>query len=214
MENYRKIISPKNPNIILRVIPGHFVTRYSHINYYVDMTGMKSRQSEANAVAEEISTYYASSAIVDTIVCLDGCEVIGAYLSEKLTAAGTISMNAHKTIYIMAGPEYSIDGQMIFRENVRSLIKNKHVLVLLASATTGRTLQRVVNTIKYYGGTVTGISAIFSITDEVDGIPVTHIFNQHDLPDYESYSHGECKLCQSGTPVDAMVNSFGYSRVS
>ena len=130
MENYRKIISPKNPNIILRVIPGHFVTRYSHINYYVDMTGMKSRQSEANAVAEEISTYYASSAIVDTIVCLDGCEVIGAYLSEKLTAAGTISKNAHKTIYIMSGPEFSIDGIHMWPDAYEIVFQNMKEYIL------------------------------------------------------------------------------------
>lgn len=46
-----KIYSNVNKNAIIRVIPGHFATTHSHINYYVDMTIMKSRKSEAEAAA-------------------------------------------------------------------------------------------------------------------------------------------------------------------
>ena len=43
LENrYTKIHSKVNPDAIIRVVPGHFATTHSHINYYVDMTIMKS----------------------------------------------------------------------------------------------------------------------------------------------------------------------------
>ena len=52
MENkVMKFYSKAGNNIILRAIPGHFATSHSHINYYVDMTGLKTRRSEACAVA-------------------------------------------------------------------------------------------------------------------------------------------------------------------
>ncbi len=55
MQDVIKIESKVHPNVILRVIPGHFATPNSHVNYYLDMTALKARQSEASAVAVELS---------------------------------------------------------------------------------------------------------------------------------------------------------------
>jgi len=85
MEEYRKIEAKHHPDIKLRVIPGHFATANSHINYFIDMSLMKYRQSEANSIAKAISEKYVASTMVDTILCMDGCEVIGAYLANYLT---------------------------------------------------------------------------------------------------------------------------------
>ena len=153
MQTYTKMRSRKFPDVIMKVIPGHFVTPNSHINYYIDMTTMKTRQSEAKAAARAMASTYAATTIVDTIVCMDGMEVIGAYLADELTQAGIMSMNAHKTIYVYS-PEFDNRGQMIFRENSEMMIKGKHVLLLLASATTGQTILRAGESIDYYGGTV------------------------------------------------------------
>ncbi|MCR5526074.1 MAG: phosphoribosyltransferase [Lachnospiraceae bacterium] len=213
MENVIKISNERYPNIILRVLKGHFVTPNSHVNYYIDMAAMKARQSEANAVAEAIAEQYSSTTIVDTILCLDGCEVIGAYLAEYLAKEGILSMNAHKSIYITV-PEFTATGQMIFRENTKSMIKDKHVLLLLASATTGKTLAGAIDTIRYYGGKITGVSAIFSAANSVSGIPIFHLFDTSDIPDYIAYDSNNCKLCQAGKKIDAICNSFGYSTIN
>jgi orotate phosphoribosyltransferase len=70
MESYRKITSKKYSNIVLRVIPGHFVTANSHINYYIDMSLMKARRSEADAVASAFADQYIATTVVDTIFVL------------------------------------------------------------------------------------------------------------------------------------------------
>ena len=137
MQSYTKMRSTRYNDVIMKVIPGHFVTPNSHINYYIDMTTMKTRQNEAKAAARAMSEDYVASTVVDTIVCMDGMEVIGAYMAEELTKAGIMSMNAHKTIYIMS-PEYDLAGQMIVRENNQMMVRGKHCLLLLASATTVR----------------------------------------------------------------------------
>ena len=41
-------------NVALKIAPGHFATNHSHINYYIDVTTMKTRLSEAQAVAKEL----------------------------------------------------------------------------------------------------------------------------------------------------------------
>ncbi|MBQ6824313.1 MAG: orotate phosphoribosyltransferase, partial [Clostridia bacterium] len=89
----------KRKNLYLRVVRGHFATASRHSNYFIDVAAQKTRLSEAKAVAEELRSYFYSTTVVDTILCLDGTEVIGTCLADQLTKADFINMNAHKTIY-------------------------------------------------------------------------------------------------------------------
>ena len=121
MQEAIKIRSKKHPDVVLHTIPGHFVTPNSHVNYFLDMTTLKSRLSEASAAARALGEHISPTTIVDTIVCIEGCEIIGALLAEELTKAGVYSMNSHKTIYIVT-PEYVNSGQLIIRENMLPMI--------------------------------------------------------------------------------------------
>ena len=207
-----KIPSEVNSNVALRVIPGHFATTHSHINYYVDMTYLKSRKSEAEGAAKILSRFYETNTYIDTIVCMDGCEIIGAYLADELSSHGIMSVNAHKTMYIVS-PEVHTGGQLIFRDNMQSMIENKHVLLVLATATTGITVKRAVECIRYYGGIMEGAAALFSATDMIDGIKISSLFTPKDLPNYITYHATECPMCRDKIRLDAIVNSYGYSRV-
>ncbi len=206
-----KVYAKADPAVSLKVIPGHFATNHSHINYYIDLTTLKARQNEAQAAARLLA-YYSNYSIVDTIVCLDGCEVIGAYLAEELTKAGVRSINEHKTIYI-ATPEYHTGGQLIFRDNMQMMVRDKNILLLLATATTGKTLNQSIECIEYYGGKISAINAIFSAVDEVEGQPVNAVFHKDDIPDYQSCAMHDCPLCKEGRRIDALVNSFGCSKL-
>ena len=207
-----KISARGDKKIQLKVIPGHFATPQSHITHYLDLTTMRSRSSEALRVAEALAANYETSIPVDTIICMSGLEVVGAYLAETLTRAGVYSMNSHQTIYITA-PEYNNSGQIIFRDNIQPMIQGKHVIVLMASVTTGITIRKSMECISYYGGMLVGISAIFSAVDEVEGQPVNAVFHKDDIPDYQSCAMHDCPLCKEGRRIDALVNSFGYSKL-
>ena len=205
-------IRTKNPNLFLRVSPGHFATNHSHINYYIDVTTQKTRLSEAKAGAEELLRHYSHSTVVDTILCLDGTQVIGTCLAEKLTEANFVSVNAHQTIYVLT-PEHTTGSQIIFRDSLLSAVAGKHVLILAASVTTGYTAKSAIEAIKYYGGEVAGIASIFATADNVLGYPVRSVFNPNDLSDYETYPSHDCPMCRAGARIDALVNSFGYSKL-
>lgn len=211
-ENAIKVYSQYNNILSVKIIPGHFATNHSHINYYMDMTTLKTRQSMALAAAKSIVHEYVNSTVVDTIVCMDGTEVIGAYLAEELTAAGFMSMNSHKTIYVVS-PEINSVGQMVFRDNLQPMIRNKHVLLLLATATTGRTIEQALECIDYYGGTVAGVSSLFSNADEINGREIHSIFKKSDFPEYQTFPHTECPYCKAGQKLDAIVNSYGYMKL-
>ena len=205
-------IRTKHPNLFLRVSRGHFATNHSHTNYYIDVTTQKTRLSEAVAVAQELVSYYKSSTIVDTILCLDGTEVIGTCLAEELTKGSYINLNAHQTIYVVK-PEHTTGSQLMFRDNIVPMIENKNVLILAASVTTGYTVQSAVEAMKYYGGIVAGVCALFATEDTCAGYPVRSIFDPTDLEGYASYPSHECPFCKEGKKIDALVNSFGYSKL-
>ena len=200
----------KKQDLFLRVAKGHFATSHSHINYFIDVTIQKTRLSEARAVAQELVSYYTHTTIVDTILCLDGTEVIGSCMASELTRDGYTNMNAHQTIYVVT-PEHTTGSQLLFRENTAPMIAGKHVLILASSVTTGYTAQAAVEAVNYYGGQVVGISSIFSTVDECAGYPVRSIFDPKDLGDYQSFESRECPWCKAGQKIDALVNSFGYS---
>ena len=209
---WMKIYSKYNNMVSINVIPGHFATNHSHITHYIDMSILKSRQSMARAAAKSIASEYMASTVIDTIVCMDGTEVIGSYLAEELTDSGIMSMNQHKAMYVVT-PEFNSVGQMIFRDNLQPMIKGKHILFLLASATTGRTIERSLECVSYYGGIVAGISAIFSANEEIAGQKIHTLFQIEDIPEYKTYPHNACPFCQAGKKIEAIVNSYGYSKL-
>ena len=205
-------IPSKRKNLYLRVTRGHFATSHSHTNYYIDVTTQKMRLSEAKAVAQELLPYYNTSTIVDTILCLDGTEVIGTCLAHELTRSGYMNMNAHQTIYVLT-PEHTVGSQLVLRDNMVPMVEGKHVLVLAASVTTGYTALGAMQAVDYYGGHVVGIASVFATIDQVGGYAVRSCFNPKDLPDYASHLAHECPQCKAGTKLDALVNGFGYSKL-
>ncbi len=88
MENRKIEFRSKTCNLHISAYPGHFATKHSHVNYFLDMTTLKIRQSNAEEAAKALVPLYKHNTVVDTIVCLDGTEVIGAFLAEKLTESG------------------------------------------------------------------------------------------------------------------------------
>ena len=199
-------------NVPLRFAKGHFATNHSHINYYIDITFQKTRLSEAKESAYELVSHFINNTPVDTILCLDGTAVLGTCVAEELTKSGFCTMNQHQTIYVLE-PEYNANSQIIFRENMTSMIRGKHVLILMASVTTGFTAKRSIEAIGYYGGHVAGVAAIYRAVDEVEGYPVRSVYSVSDLPDYASFDYRECPYCKQGHKIDALVNSFGYSHL-
>lgn len=228
-----KVKAKVNSDIELSVMPGHFSSDRFHVNYYIDMSNLKMRMSEAQKVAKamaqqyikkvNIDSRYTSQLIeagslsalganvkpVDTIICMDGCEVIGAYLAEELTKAGLPNHTQHNSLYVVT-PEFDNRGQMVVKKNIKDMIKGRNVLVVLASAMSGHTITKAIGTILAYGGKVTGLSVIFGNVAEVDGYPVYSVFSHEDLPNFRLSQPEDCPDCKAGKKLDAVVNSYGY----
>jgi len=201
-----------NSDIALKVSKGHFATGHSHINYYIDVTTQKFCLSEARKVALELAREYKMATMIDTILCLDGTEVIAACMASEMTKTGYMNINQNQDINVVT-PERTVGSQLIFRENTAPMISGKNVLVLMASVTTGYTAKSAIEAIAYYGGKTVGIAAIFATIEKLGELSVRSLFNPNDLKDYQSYDAVECPWCKAGRRLDALVNSFGYSKL-
>lgn len=209
MENrIQEIKSRKNKYIRIGIIPGHFATNHSHVNYYVDMTSIKTSSKMAKEAAEELCAAYASTH-VETIICLEGTEVLGAFLARELSSSG---INNGTDVKVVT-PELNANSQLIFRDNTQKLIWGKQVIVLVSSASTGKTIARTLDCLRYYNGQLAGIAAIFSAIGEAHGVKINAIFTPDDLPTYENCTSEQCPMCKNGVKVDALINSYGYSKL-
>ena len=206
-------IKVKRKNLYLRVANGHFASNHSHTNYYIDVTAQKSRLSEAKAVAQELCSYYNySTTIIDTILCLDGTEVIGTCLANELTKNSIANINSHHSVYVVT-PEMTNGAQLMFRDNMVPMIKNKHVLILAVSVASGVTANSAIEAINYYGGNVVGISSIFASVDKCGNYDVESVFNPHDIDGYFNCPAHECPLCKEKKKIDALINCYGFSKI-
>lgn len=198
-------------DVSLNVAKGHFATRNSHTNYFIDVTRQQSCIRDAEAVAQQLSQRNLTQHLmIDTILCMDGTRVIGTCLAQKLTQGGFRSINAGREIYVLR-ENPGTSGKLIFRDNARFMLEGKNVLLLLASVTTGGTVRRGIECVEYYKGSVAGIAAVYSHQKEIDGIPVVSLFDTNDLPGYASYVPEECPMCKEKQELDAVVDKFGYS---
>ncbi len=213
MANIYTITYPKNENVFIHVMAGHFISANNHINYYVGTSDIKHNLNVSTQAAKLMAEYYSTNGIdVDTVLCLYETQALGAYLAKELSNSTMMAPNPDQTVFVV-GSEYDAAGNLIFRDNLRRMIYGKNVVVLISCITSGRTVERAIESVRYYGGKVAGISSVFSMQSKISSVPVSSLFTTDDIPGYISYPSHDCPLCQKGVPVDAISNGYGYSKI-
>ena len=193
-------------SVSIRIIPRHFATKHSHVTHCIDMTQVKSQLNTARSAAKMLASNFVAIP-VDTIISLDRMKMVGTFIASELSNTG---INRGQNIAVIS-PEITND-KMLLRDNFLPYVKDRHVLLLTASATTGVTLKSGLDGIEYYGGTAVGAATVFGGEFEC-AVPVYKLFGVEDIKGYESYFPQACPLCRGGIKVDAVFNSYGYSKI-
>ena len=202
----------KNPDILMNVIPGHYTTNHFHLSHYLDLDNFKTNSSLAKDVAIEFAIPYLSTTFIDTIVCMEGTELIGAYLAKELAYEGTGVLNSGRDIYVVK-PMNNVNRQIIFKNNLQKLITDHEVLLLVSSISSGITLKGALETLAYYGANLVGISALFNAMPEELEHDVNYLFSKNDIPEYEMHKPTDCILCKAGRKLDAIIMQGGYTKI-
>ncbi len=203
------LFAKRNRSVSIRVIPGHFATQHSHVNYCVDMTRVKTEMVAARSAARLFAESF-SNVAVDTIITLERTKMVGGFIAAEFASSTGLNMNQDIAVI---SPEITADEKLILRDNLIPYVKNRRVLLLVATATTGLTAVNAIRGIRYYGGDPVGVATVFGGKFEIPGIPVVRLVGVEDLTDYQSYRLGECPLCKEGVKIDALINSYGYSKM-
>ena len=148
---------------------------------------------------------------MDTIVCMDGSEVIGAYMAEELERGNFPNQNMHHTVYVVT-PEFNINNQMIFRD-IWFPPSGEERGAPFGHLHHGTDISRSMECIDYYGGNVQHICSVFSAIEKINGHRVESIFTTDDVPGYQAYEAYACPFCKNRQKLDAMVNGYGYSKL-
>ena len=211
-DNFITVTSRLNPKLSVHVASGHFATNSAHRSHYIDIFELMSSSSVARDAARELAVPYRASTDVNVIVYMDGTEILAAYLADELLQAGLAVMNEGEEILLVT-PMISADGHFIFHQSVREKIKDKNVVLMVASMSTGATADQVLECLSYYGCKLVGISAVFSAFPQVGGRQIHSLFDCNDIPDYHFFSPSECVMCNEGKKIDAIINSDGYTKL-
>ncbi len=203
----------KNPVITMKVIPGHFATSNSHISHYLDVNDLKTNVTVAKDVAKELALPYLSNTLVDTIVCMEGTQVIGAYMAEELLLGGIAIMNSGAQIHVIT-PEVNINKEFMFQDSMKNNLLDKNIILLIDSVSGGKTLGCALDCISYYGGELVGVSTLFSALPYKSGQEIHTLFTDNDIEDFKIYPPGQCAMCEQGHRLEAYINSEGYSKIN
>ena len=207
------ITSERYERIFIHAVDGHFVTGNKHINTYVGTSDIKHNHEISVDTAMLMASYYKERDIeVDTVLCLYETQALGAYLAHEFARPTMMTPDPKSTVYVL-GPEYDVMGNMIFRDNLKRMIENKKVVLLISCITSGKTIERAIESVNFYNGEVVGVSAVFSAIDKIVDISVNSIFTPNELPAYNIYDKNDCPLCKAGKPIDAIANGYGYSKL-
>lgn len=199
--------SKRAPAVKMDVLSGHFATTHSHVTHCMDLSAVKSEMKMARTGAKFFADEFRGF-LIDTVITLEHTKLIGAFLAFELSHAG---INLNRDIAVVS-PEITGD-KMILRDNIEPYVRGKAVLILTATATTGMTISSALEGIRYYGGTPVGAATIFGGDFWVYNVPVAKLFGVEDLEEYCSFRANECPLCKQGVKVDALINSYGYSKI-
>jgi len=200
-----------NPSVSVKVLSGHFTTSSAHVSHFIDVGSLKSNAVAAREAAREMAAPYAYNTLIETIVCMERTEVIGAYLAEELMQKGMSSV-VDNEIYIVTPINNNL-GSLSFQSSTIKCVMNKNVLLLVTSVSSGHTLNGAIDCITYYGGRLAGISCLFLALADTQGQTISSLFNSDDIPGYVKYGSRNCGMCQAGQKLDALISSEGYTKL-
>ncbi len=201
---------PRNLAISMNVVPGHFTTNNFHLSHYLDLDNLKTSSSLARKVAKELSFPYLATTLIDTIVCMEGTELIGAYLAEELTQKGTTAINQGREVFVVK-PMNNVNRQLTFQSNLQKLITEQRVLLLVTSISSGSTLKSAQEVLNYYGANLVGVSSLFNAMPDSQEQDINTLFTQDDVSNYRMYKASDCELCKAGRKLDAIIIQGGYT---
>lgn len=204
IQDYKTIYAKHSDQIHCIGITGHFATTNFHTNCYVDLTEVRFQHKMAELAGKFLADTYRGT-VLDTILCLESTEVIGAAMVGHLSGS-------QPNIHVLS-PELNKNNQMVFCENIRRLVAGKRILLLISTASYRKNILHAFEKLQQEQANIAGICALFSTIRELNGIAISSLFDETDFPGYSVYKSGKCPMCEQRHKIDAIINSYGLTHL-
>lgn len=102
--------------------------------------------------------------------------------------------------------EKTPENDQIFKRGYDEVVKNKRVLVIEDTTTTGSSVKKVINSVKKAGGEVVAVGVMINrdpklVNSRSIGVPFSSLAVFH-IPSYDA---DQCLLCKTGVPVNTKL---------
>jgi len=180
------------------IIFGHFV--YSsgrHGGVYVNKDAIYIDPEWIKLLCEDIAKHFQEKEIDVVAGPAVGGVILTQWVSYALSQL-TIGDNRVLAVYAEDGPNET----KIFKRGYDKLIPGKKVLIVEDITTTGGSVKKVIDLVKYFNGTIVGVGLLCNrggVSTEYLG--VEEMFSLISL-DLESYEEEDCPLCKDNVPVN------------
>ena len=101
-------------------------------------------------------------------------------MADELRKSGTSVINSGKDIHVVT-PLNNIHRKLMFQDNVKEMVFNQNVLLLISSISTGITVNGILELLSYYGAGLHGFP-LYSMLIRKLTQKIHSLFTSEDIP--------------------------------
>jgi orotate phosphoribosyltransferase len=180
------------------IIFGHFVYASGrHGGVYVNKDAIYIDPEWIKLLCEDIAKHFQGKEIDVVAGPAVGGVILTQWVSYALSQL-TVGDNRILAVYAEDGPNET----KIFKRGYDKLIPGKKVLIVEDITTTGDSVKKVIDLVKYFNGTVVGVGLLCNRGGvNAEYLGVEEMFSLISL-DLESYEEEDCLLCKDNVPIN------------
>lgn len=182
------------------VTDSHFVgTSGKHMPAYINKDRLTSHTEYTSSIGKLFAEKFKNRNIQAVVAPAVGGIPLSqwtAYHLSRFTKKDVLSLYTEKTP----------DNDQIFKRGYGLIVKNKRVLVIEDSVTTGRSVKKVISSVKKAGGKVIAACVMINrdpqaVSSKSIGVPFSYL-GVFRIP---SYKKKGCPLCKAGVPINTTL---------
>lgn len=179
---------------------GHFVgVSGRHMDAYINKDALFPHVGEASLVGKMFAEKNKNSNI-DVVAA----PALGGIILAQWTAHHLLKIKKKEVLAVFT--EKTADGGQVFKRGYGPLIKNRNVLVIEDSTTTGGSVKKVVDAVRNAGGRVIRVCVMVNrdpkiVNKKTIGAP----FSALAVYRIKSYEEKDCPLCKKGMPINMSI---------
>lgn len=180
---HRALLFKTGSGLFLALERGDTAQEEISMNFCISTRELRLSAKLAKEAARALAQPYHTGALVDLILCEEGCEAVGAFLAAELGGGSVLSLNRGSDIHI--GTLRLSEQETCTREELP--LRGKSILLLTDLLMSPKRARRAADYILGSGAALSGVCALFGVPGEVEKRKIQCLFEASDLPGFYTW---------------------------